>query len=343
MKKLLNTLYITTQDAYLSRDGDTALVRVGDEVRLRVPMHTLGSIVCFGRVMCTPGLMSLCAEKQVYLAFLTEHGRFIGRFQGPISGNVLLRRQQYRIAGDGAQNVAIAANFVAGKIANARTVLLRGARETEDEEASGLLDKACGRMARLAELTQTAGDLEALRGIEGEAGRAYFGVLDHLVGAEKDSFFMKERSRRPPLDNFNALLSFLYSLLAGDCVGALESVGLDPAVGFLHQDRPGRPSLALDLMEELRAVLADRLALTLINRRQIKGSGFYRRESGGISMDEVTRKEVLVAWQKRKQEEIQHPFLGEKVEIGLLPYVQALLLARHIRGDLDGYPALIWR
>ncbi len=204
-------------------------------------------------------------------------------------------------------------------------------------------ESVCGRMARLIELTQSAADLDALRGIEGEAGRAYFAVFDHLVGAEKESFFMKERSRRPPLDNLNALLSFLYTLLAGDCVGALESVGLDPAVGFLHQDRPGRPSLALDLMEELRSVLADRLALTLINRRQIKPAGFYRRESGAISMDEATRKEVLIAWQKRKQEEIQHPFLAEKVEIGLLPYAQALLLARHIRGDLDGYPGLIWK
>jgi CRISPR-associated protein Cas1 len=343
MKQLLNTLYITTQDSYLSRDGETALVRVGDEVRLRVPIHTLGSIVCFGRVMCTPGLMSLCAEKQVYLAFLSEHGRFIGRFQGPISGNVLLRRQQYRMAADGKQCVAIAASFVAGKIANARTVLLRGSRESQSEESSDALEKACGRMARLVELTQTAANLEALRGIEGEAGRAYFAVLDHLVGVEKDSFFMRERSRRPPLDNLNALLSFLYTLLSGDCVGALESVGLDPAVGFLHQDRPGRPSLALDLMEELRAVLADRLALTLINRRQIKPTGFHRRESGAISMDEGTRKEVLVAWQKRKQEEIQHPFLGEKVAVGLLPYAQALLLARHIRGDLDGYPVMIWK
>jgi CRISPR-associated protein Cas1 len=343
MKQLLNTLYITTQDSYLSRDGETALVRVGDEVRLRVPIHTLGSIVCFGRVMCTPGLMSLCAEKQVYLAFLTEHGRFIGRFQGPISGNVLLRRQQYRMAGDAQMATAIAGCFVAGKIANARTVLLRGARETQDEEASRLLDKVCDRMARLVEQTGSAGNVEALLGIEGEAGRSYFGVMDRMIGVEKTGFFMKERTRRPPLDNLNALLSFLYALLAGDCVGALESVGLDPAVGFLHQDRPGRASLALDLMEELRAVLADRLAVTLINRRQIKASGFHRRESGGVSMDDTTRKEVLVAWQKRKQEEILHPFLGERVAIGLLAYAQALLLARHIRGDLDGYPALIWK
>jgi CRISPR-associated protein Cas1 len=343
MKKLLNTLYITTQDSYLSRDGETALVRVGDEVKLRVPVHTLGSIICFGRVMCTPGLMSLCAEKQVYLAFLTERGRFIGRFQGPISGNVLLRRQQYRIAADEKQCLGIAGNFVAGKIANARTVLLRGARESTNEDASRLMDKACERMARLIDLTQSAADLDGLRGIEGEAGRAYFAAMDGMISVEKESFFMKERSRRPPLDNLNALLSFLYTLLAGDCVGALESVGLDPAVGFLHQDRPGRPSLALDLMEELRSVLADRLALTLINRRQIKPGGFHRRESGGISMDEATRREVLVAWQKRKQEEVQHAFLGEKVPIGLLPYAQAMLLARHIRGDLDGYPALIWK
>jgi CRISP-associated protein Cas1 len=343
VKQLLNTLYVTTQDSYLSREGETAVVRVGDEVRLRIPVHTLGSIVCIGRVMCTPGLMALCAEKQVYLAFLTENGRFIGRFQGSVSGNVLLRREQYRIASDEARSLAIASCFVAGKLANARTVLLRGARESGNAEVAAQLETVCTRMARLIDLTVSASGQEALRGIEGEAGRGYFAVLDHLIGVEKESFFMKERSRRPPLDNFNALLSFLYTLLAGDCVGAIESVGLDPAVGFLHQDRPGRPSLALDLMEELRAVLADRLALTMINRRQIKPSGFLRRESGAVTMDEATRKEVLVAWQKRKQEEIQHPFLGEKVAIGLLPYVQALLLARHVRGDLDAYPAVIWK
>ncbi len=343
MKQLLNTLYITTPDSYLSRDGETATVRVGDEVRLRVPIHTLGSIVCIGRVMCTPGLMALCAENHVYLAFLTEHGRFIGRFQGPISGNVLLRREQYRMAFDERSALDIASCFVAGKVANARTVLLRGAREMEDREAASALEKVCGRMAQLVELAESTSSLDSLRGIEGEAGRGYFAVLDHLVGVEKESFFLKERTRRPPLDNMNALLSFLYTLLVGDCVGAIESVGLDPAVGFLHRDRPGRPSLALDLMEELRSVLADRLALTLINRRQIKPSGFERSESGAVTMNEATRKEVLIAWQKRKQEEIQHVFLGEKLAIGLLPYVQALLLARHIRGGLDAYPALIWK
>jgi CRISP-associated protein Cas1 len=338
MRQLLNTLYITTPDSYLSRDGETALVRVGDEVRLRVPIHTLGSIICIGRVMCTPGLMALCAEHQVYLAFLNEHGRFIGRFQGPVSGNVLLRREQYRIASDETRSLSIAACFVAGKIANARTVLLRGARESEDQEASASLEGVCGRMGRLIELAQSVPTLDCLRGIEGEAGRGYFAVLDHLITVEKESFFLRERSRRPPLDNVNALVSFLYTLLVGDCVGGIESVGLDPAVGFLHQDRPGRPSLALDLMEELRSVVADRVALTLINRRQIKPSGFSRSSSGAVTMNEATRKEVLIAWQKRKQEEIQHPFLGEKVAIGLLPYIQALLLARHIRGGLDAYP-----
>jgi CRISP-associated protein Cas1 len=226
MKQLLNTLYITTQDSYLSRDGETALVRVGDEVRLRVPVNTLGAIVCFRRVMCTPGLMSLCAKQQVYLAFLTESGRFIGRFQGPISGNVLLRRQQYRMAAKEKQSVAIASCFVAGKIANGRTVLLRGSRESQNDSASQDLDRACERMARLVELAQTATNPEGLRGVEGEAGRSYFGVLDRMIGLEKESFFMKERTRRPPLDSLNALLSFLYTLLAGDgSIAKLRSPG----------------------------------------------------------------------------------------------------------------------
>jgi len=343
MKRLLNTLYITTPESYLSRDGETVLVRVGDEVRLRVPIHTLGSVLCFGRVMCTPGLMGLCAENQVLLAFFSEWGHFIARIHGPVNGNVLLRREQYRAADDGKRTAGIAACFVAGKIANARTVLQRAARETTDAAAAASLDEAVRHLGRLLGRIEEPLDVDSLRGHEGEAGRVYFGVFDHLITAEKESFFLRERSRRPPLDNVNALLSFLYTLLVSDAESALEGVGLDPAVAFLHRDRPGRPSLALDLMEELRPVLADRLAVSLINRRQVKPDGFRRTESGAVLMDDKTRKEVLQAWQKRKQEEIQHPFLGEKVPFGLLAHVQALLLARHLRGGLDAYPALIWK
>jgi CRISP-associated protein Cas1 len=340
MKHLLNTLYVTTQGAYLSKEGETVLVRVEHENRLRVPIHTLSGVVCFGQVSCSPPLLGFCAENNVALSFLTEHGNFLARVLGPVNGNVLLRREQYRQADSPEASTALARAVVQAKLANCRTVLLRGMREHGDNAA---IAGGGGRLARNIQMLDKAASVDEVRGIEGDGARSYFCVFDELITTSKEHFFFRERSRRPPLDNVNALLSFLYTLLVHDIVGALEGVGLDPAVGFLHRDRPGRPSLALDLMEELRPVLADRLVLSLINRRQVHEDGFEKAEAGGVVMDAPTRKEVLLAWQKRKQEEIQHPFIGERIAFGLVPHVQALLLARRLRGDLDAYPAFFWR
>ena len=343
MRQHLNTLFVTTQGAYLSREGETVLVRVERETKLKVPIHTLGSIVCFGQVMCSPPLMGLCGERNVLISFHSEHGKFLGRVQGPVSGNVLLRRAQYRWADDAVVTSAIARSVVTGKVANCRTVLQRAVRDHADCSGAAALTSAAGVLARQLAGLQAIQPLDIVRGLEGEAARTYFGVFDHLIVSQKECFYFRERSRRPPLDSMNALLSFLYAMLTNDVTSALESVGLDPAVGFLHRDRPGRPGLALDLMEEFRPVLADRVALSLVNLQQVKGNGFTTTETGAVTMDDKTRKEVLVAWQKRKTEEVQHPFLGEKVTVGLLPYVQALLFARYLRGDLDGYPPYVWK
>lgn len=343
MRHLLNTLYVTTQGAYLARDGETVAVRVERETRLRVPLHTLGSIVCFGQVSCSPPLMQLCAERGVKISFLSENGRFWARVEGPVSGNVLLRRQQYRWADDLEQSAGIARTVVIAKVANQRTVLQRALRDHPETEGGREIKTATDDLGRILINLQEPHSLDCVRGMEGDAARHYFAVFDHLIVAQKEDFSFRERSRRPPLDNMNALLSFLYTLLVHDVRSALETVGLDPAVGFLHRDRPGRPSLALDLMEELRPVLADRLALSLVNRQQVKGKGFKTTETGAVMMDDETRKEVLIAYQKRKQEELQHPFIDEKVAMGLLPYVQALLLSRHLRDDLDGYPPYFWK
>jgi len=341
MRKLLNTLYVTIPHAYLSKDGETVLVQVERETRLRVPIHTLEGIVCIGLVSMSPALMGFCAEHNVGVSYLSEHGRFLARIQGKIHGNVLLRREQYRRADDDDASAAIARSILLAKVANSRTSMLRSARE----RASTSLDAACvqlGQSLRLLE-PEPSDSLESLRGVEGDAAKTYFSVFDEMILHQKEDFYFRERSRRPPLDSVNALLSFLYVLLAHDVASALEAVGLDPAVGFLHRDRPGRASLALDLMEELRPVLADRLALSLINRRQVGAAGFSRSDSGGVTMNDATRKEVLVAWQLRKQEEILHPFLNERIPFGLVPHAQALLLARYLRGDMDSYPSYFWR
>lgn len=343
MKHLLNTLFITTQGSYLSKEGDTVLVRVEQETKLQIPIHTLGGIVCFGQVSCSPFLMEMCGKNNVTLSFMSENGKFLARVQGPVSGNVLLRREQYHRADDADATLRIAKAIVLAKVANCRTVLLRAAREREADEGADALKKAADYLSLLLNQIKPSDDLEYARGKEGEAARVYFNVFDHLIATQKEDFYFHERSRRPPLDNMNALLSFLYTLLVHDTVSALEGVGLDPQVGFLHCERPGRPSLALDIMEEFRPYLADRLALSLVNRQQIKGKGFEKTESGAVMMDDATRKEVLVSYQKRKQEEITHPFINEKVAVGLLPHVQALLLARHLRGDLDGYPPFFWK
>ncbi len=343
MKKHLNTLFVTTQGAYLSKEGETVLVSVDKEKKLQIPVHTIGGIVCFGRVGCSPFLMGFCAENNVGLSFLTENGRFLARVQGPVSGNVLLRREQYRRADSPDFSAAMARFILVGKIANNRTVLQRVLRDHGDKIAQPEIQKSVDILADALKRLETTDSLDSLRGIEGETARCYFGVFDHLITGQKDSFHFRGRKRRPPLDNVNCMLSFIYTLLMHDTRSALEGVGLDPAVGFLHRDRPGRPGLALDLMEEFRPFLADRLVLSLINLGQVNGKGFRKLETGAVTMTDDTRKEVIMAWQKRKQDEIFHPFLGEKVTVGILFHVQSLLLARYLRGDLDGYPPFVWR
>lgn len=343
MKRHLNTLYVTTQGAYLSQYGEAVQVKVEDETRLQLPLHTIGSIVCFGKVSMSPWLMGKCAEGGISVSFLTEQGKFLARVEGCAPGNVLLRREQYRRADDAMASASIARSVVAAKIANARTVLLRALRDNADAAGREEIKSAAGRLAyALQQLPQVA-TLDSVRGVEGEAANTYLGVFNHLITRTDGGFAFTSRSRRPPLDPVNALLSFLYAMLGHDARAACESVGLDSQVGFLHRDRPGRPGLALDLMEEFRPVLADRLALSLINRQQVRASAFRRSATGGIEMTDETRKEVLTAYQRRKQDIVNHPFLGEETTVGLLLHLQARLLARHLRGDLDAYPPFIWK
>jgi len=343
MMHYLNTLFVTTQGAYLAKEGEAVLVRVEHETKLRVPLHLLGGIVCFGQVSCSPFLMGECGERHIAISFFTENGRFLAKVQGFTPGNVLLRREQYRRADDLTASARIARAMVTAKVANARISLQRTLRDNPDLLGKEEVEAAALRLGHLLEGLREEKPLDQIRGMEGEAARVYFSVFDRMILASKDGFRFAGRNRRPPLDPVNALLSFVYALLTHDVRGACEAAGLDPAVGFLHRDRPGRPSLALDLMEEFRPFLADRLVLTLINRQQVKPEGFRRSESGGIEMDEATRKETLVAWQKRKQEEVVHPFLEEKCPVGLLVHLQARLLARHLRGDQDGYAPFLWK
>lgn len=343
MKTHDNTLYVTTQGAYLAREGTNVLVRVEKQTRLRVPIHNLGGIVCFGNVGCSPFVMGLCGREGVGLSFLTEQGRFLARALGPQSGNVLLRRAQHRKTADPIAAADVARILIAAKVANARTVLLRARRDHADRVAAEPVDHAVSRMAMLLRELRNPAPMDVIRGTEGEAARAYFAAFDAIILHRKDHFFFHQRTRRPPCDNMNALLSFLYALLTHDVASACECVGLDPQMGFLHADRAGRPSLALDLVEELRPVIADRVALSLVNRQQVDPKGFTRSETGGVTMDAPTRKTVLVAYQKRKEEAIVHPFLKEKVTVGLVPHVQARLMARWLRGELDAYPALFWK
>ena len=346
MKRILNTLFITTQGTYLAKDGDTVLIRIEKENKLRIPIHTLNQIICFGNVSCSPFLMGLCGANNVLLSFLTQNGRFLARVQGPVSGNVLLRRKQYRVADNKESSAEIARACVIAKIANYRNVIMRTIRDKPDRPGIAELKKASTYLSHSIGVLENSIPIDIIRGLEGEAARIYFEVFDYLISPEitdRSSFEFNGRSRRPPLDNINAMLSFVYTLLAHDVTSALEAVGLDPAVGFLHTDRPGRPSLALDIMEELRAYLADRLVLSLINRQQVKANDFNQTESGAVIMNDKTRKEILIAWQKRKQEETTHPFTNEKISLGLLVHIQAMLLARTLRGDLEGYPPFFWK
>ncbi|MDR2522386.1 MAG: type I-C CRISPR-associated endonuclease Cas1c [Synergistaceae bacterium] len=341
MKRLLNTLFISTQGAWLSQEGENIVVHLDKETSKKFPVHLFESIVCFGRVSATSPLMGFCAEKGVLISFFSEQGRFLARVDGPVRGNVLLRRRQYRLADDEKAASDVARSVLIGKIANSRTVLMRSARERTEE--SPALASAVKHLDGTVQDLGKPLPLEILRGKEGDAARHYFDVFDRLILAQKDHFKFTTRNRRPPTDKVNALLSFVYTLLVHDVISALEGVGLDPAVGYLHKERPGRPSLALDLMEEFRSWLADRLVLSLINRRQIYPDGFTQSESGAVYMEDTTRKTVLAEWQARKQDELTHPYTEEKMAIGLLPHVQARLLARHIRGELKSYPPFVWK
>lgn len=343
MKRLLNTLFVMTQGAYLKKDGETVTVKVGRETKLRVPVITLSSIVCFGDVMMSPQLMGFCMKSGVTVSFMSVYGRFLARLQGPVTGNVLLRKEQYRVSDSHERSAEIARAFTVGKIANCRTVLQRAARDHGDDRVSGQLAAAAEALKLNIEAVMKETDLERIRGIEGDSAKMYFGCFDSFITAQKADFSFIDRNRRPPLDRVNALLSFIYTLLYHDMRSALETTGLDPAVGFLHRDRPGRMSLALDLMEEFRPFFADRLVLSLINLKQVNAKGFTVTESGAVLMNESCRKTVLAAYQKRKQDAITHPFIGEEMHIGILFHTQTILLARYLRGDLDGYPAFIWR
>lgn len=343
MKRHLNTLFVTTQGAYLRKEGQAVVVCEGDETRLRVPVHHVGGIVCFGRVSLSPPLMGFCAEEDVAITYLSINGRFRARVQGFVPGNVLLRREQYRRADDRDASLAIAKNVVAAKIANARSVLLRGIRDHADGTREATLEDAAVHLARCSRTVEGTGDLRELRGVEGEAARKYFGAFNSLITADDVRLHINGRSRRPPLDRMNALLSFLYAILAHDVRAACEATGLDSQVGFLHRDRPGRPGLALDLMEEFRTYLVDRVALTLVNRRQVNGNDFVVSPSGAVQLEDDARKTVLTEYQTKKQEELIHPFLKEKTTVGLLPHLQARLLARVLRDEMDGYPPFIQR
>lgn len=343
MKHLLNTLFVTTEDAYLTLDGENVVVNREKQVIGRFPLHTLSGILSFSYAGASPALMGACVQRGVNLAFCTPRGRFLARANGGSYGNVLLRRTQYRVADDPAQSCRIARNFIFGKVYNSRWSIQRTLRDHMLRVDADELEKAAARLKGLLPVIAAEQDPDSLRGLEGTAATAYFGVLDEMILQNKEAFYFRARSRRPPLDNMNAMLSFAYSLLTNDCAAALESVGLDPYVGFLHRDRPGRVSLALDLMEELRPCMADRFVLTQINNRVITAGDFEHMENGAVLMKDDARRAFLKAWQSKKQETLTHPYLKEKLPWGLVPYVQALLLARCLREDLDGYPPFLWK
>lgn len=342
---LLNTLYVMTEGSYLRLDNETVRIEVERETRLRVPLHHLGGIVTLGDdILLSPALLGRCAESGIGVTLLNRNGRFRARIEGPMSGNVLLRRAQHLASTDPAAALSLSRNIVAGKLRNSRTVLLRGAREAKNDADRGMLDAAVAKFDASLRAVGVVDDMDALRGVEGEAARIYFAALNRLIRPDfRKDFEIDGRSRRPPRDAFNALLSFLYTLLVHDCRSALEAVGLDPQVGFLHVLRPGRPALALDLVEEFRAIAADRMALTLINRAQLKAGDFRVTEGGGVLMADEARRTVSIAWQEKKKETLTHPLLDSEVPIGLLPQIQARLLARTLRGEMEAYLPFIAR
>ncbi|MEI7024993.1 type I-C CRISPR-associated endonuclease Cas1c [Paenibacillus sp. y28] len=343
MKKLLNTLFITTPDTYLSLDGENIVIKHEEGVLARYPLHNLEAVCTFGYAGVSPALMGACATRSIALTFMTRSGRFLARVIGEDRGNVVLRKEQYRISDDKNRSALLARNMILGKLYNNKWILERASRDYPLRMDIPQIKRVTASLTETMKLVRSVEDLDVLRGLEGSAAVQYNSVFDDLILQQKEHFFFHGRNKRPPLDNMNALLSFTYTLLSNDMAAALEAVGLDAYVGFLHRDRPGRASLALDVMEELRGVYADRFVLSLVNKRIIHEDGFYRKENGAVIMDDDTRKKVLKAWQERKQEKLLHPFLNEKISWGLVPYAQALLLARHIRGDLDEYPPFLWK
>lgn len=343
MRKLLNTLFVTSEDAYLSIDGENVVINREKQELARFPLHTLSGIVCFTYAGASPALMGGCAKRGVGLSFCTPNGRFLARSVGKENGNVLLRRMQYRAADDPAYSCRIARNMIFGKLHNARWSIERTKRDHALRVDTVRLQNAIERLKELYPAVADEISMESLRGSEGIGAKAYFDVFDEMILQNKQDFFFRVRSRRPPLDNVNAMLSFAYTLLANDCASALEAVGLDAYVGFLHRDRPGRTSLALDLMEELRPCFADRFVLSLVNNRVVQAGDFEHTDSGAVLLTSAGRKRFLQAWQERKRETITHPYLKEKLSWGLVPYVQALLLARYLRDDLDAYPPFLWK
>lgn len=347
MRRHRNTIYVMTDGALLRKDGANVVMLVEGEEGGRVPGHMLDGIVCLGRVTLTQPLIGFCAEMGITVSYLSSNGRFLARLEGPVSGNVLLRKEQYRRS-DGAEECsAIIQSLLAGKVYNQRAVIRRALRDHAEKmspNTSARLTEVDRQFSRVLKRLPREWNSDRLRGIEGDASRSYFGIFDHFIRSrQKDRIRFNGRSRRPPMDEANAMLSFLYTLLVHDCRSALEAVGLDPQMGFLHRPKPGRPSLALDLLEEFRPVLADRLALTLVNRGQVGRNDFKVMENGAVTMTEKGRKVLLTAYQERKQDELQHPFLKEKTTVGLLPMLQAQLMARHLRGDIDAYPPFLWK
>lgn len=343
MKKLLNTLYVTSEDSYLSLDGENVVISDHGCEMGRLPLHNLEGIVSFGYRGTSPALMGACAERNISLCYMSPQGKFLARVSGRVKGNVILREQQYRSFLDDGQSLDIAKNCILGKIYNARWVLERATRDHSLQVDVEKLKASSENLKNSLNYVRDCQSKEQLRGFEGEAAQVYFGVFNELILQQKKDFFFHGRNKRPPLDNVNALLSFVYTLLTNTITSALETVGLDPYVGCLHTERPGRVSLSLDLIEELRPVFADRFVLSLINKKMITKKGFKKKENGAVLMDDETRKIVLVEWQNKKKETLTHPFLKEKVEWGMVPYVQAMLLARYLRGDLDAYPPFLWK
>ena len=343
MKHILNTLYITSPNKYLSLEGENVVILENQEEIGRIPLHNLQAIITFGYTGASPALMGMCAQRNIELTFMSGNGRFLARVSGEVKGNVSLRKQQYRISDNTEESIKLARNFITGKVYNCRWVLERAVRDYSLRIDTDSIKKKSKILYQSLEKIRTCKTSAQLLGLEGEAAAVYFSVFDELILQQKEDFTFQGRNRRPPLDNVNAMLSFAYSLLTGMCGSALESVGLDAYVGFFHTDRPGRISLALDIMEELRSIMADRFVLTMINKRIIKKSHFIQKESGAVVLTDEGRKLFLSAWQERKKELITHPFLDEKIEWGMIPYVQAMLLARSIRGDLDEYPPFFWK